>query len=68
MEKIRDVISEEPFYFAEIVERFSEDGFQSVGRALGALHEEGSLWQDQLGKFCLVGSKFAAEFPMKKNS
>ena len=68
MEKIRDVISEEPFYFAEIVEKFSEDGFQGVGRALGALHEEGSLWQDQLGKFCLVGSKFAAEFPMKKNS
>jgi len=68
MEKIRDEISGEPLYFAEIVEKFSEDGFQGVGRALGALHEEGSLWQDKLGKFCLVGSKFAAEPPMKNNS
>jgi 2,5-furandicarboxylate decarboxylase 1 len=65
-EKIRTSIADESLYFAELAEKFSAEGFQAVGRALGALHEEGVLWQDKLGKFCLKGSAFAAEPPAGK--
>jgi 2,5-furandicarboxylate decarboxylase 1 len=61
--RIREAIAIEPLYFAELAERFAEEGFQAVGRALGTLHEEGILWQDKLGKFCLKDSEFAAEPP-----
>ena len=56
-------ISEKPLYFSEIAELFSDDGFQAVARALGAIHETEELWQDKVGKFCLVGSEFAAQPP-----
>jgi len=62
-ERVRAVIETEPLYFAELAERFASDGFQATARALGALHEAGVLWQDKLGRFCLKGSKFAAEPP-----
>jgi 2,5-furandicarboxylate decarboxylase 1 len=61
--RIRAAITEQPFYFAELAEHFVADGFQAVARALGVLHEEDVLWQDKLGKFCLVGSEFAAKPP-----
>ena len=63
MAKIREAISESPLYFAEIAEVFSSDGFQAVARALGTIHEAEELWQDKIGKFCLVGSEFAAQPP-----
>ena len=62
-QKIREAISERPLYFAEIAELFSSDGFQAVARALGTIHEAEELWQDKVGRFCLVGSKFAAQPP-----
>ena len=62
-EKIRAAIADEPLYYSALAEKFSAEGFQAVGRALGVLHEEGTLWQDKLGKFCLKGSPFAAEPP-----
>ncbi|MBT5456626.1 MAG: UbiD family decarboxylase, partial [Rhodospirillaceae bacterium] len=62
-ERIRTVIEKEPLYYAILAERFSNEGFQAVGRALGLLHERGELWQDHLGQFCLVGSEFAAVPP-----
>ncbi len=61
--RVRAAIEEQPLYFAELAERFATDGFQATARALGALHDEGVLWQDRIGKFCLKGSKFAAEPP-----
>jgi 2,5-furandicarboxylate decarboxylase 1 len=65
-ERIRETIGATPLYFAELAERFEAEGFQAVARALGALHEEGALWQDPVGKFCLKGSAFAAEPPKRK--
>ena len=50
-------------YFAILAEKFSDEGFQAVARALGILHEAGDLWQDKLGQFCLVGSARAAVPP-----
>lgn len=61
--RIRTVIEKEPLYYAILAERFADEGFQAVGRALGLLHERGELWQDHLGQFCLVGSEFAAVPP-----
>jgi len=61
--KIREAITEQPLYFAELAERFSSEGFQTVARALGTIHEVEELWQDKVGKFCLVGSEFAAQPP-----
>jgi len=61
--RLRAAIEERPLYFAELAERFADDGFQATARALGTLHDEGVLWQDKIGKFCLKGSKFAAEPP-----
>jgi 2,5-furandicarboxylate decarboxylase 1 len=62
-DRVRAAIASEPLYFAALAERFSGDGFQAVARALGLLHEAGELWQDPLGRFCLVGSDFAAVPP-----
>ena len=52
---IREVISEEPFYFAELAEKFSEDGFQAVGRALGLLPRRryfmaGQGWENSVSR------------------
>ena len=62
-QKIRSAIDQEPLYFAALAEKFSDEGFQAVARALGVLHESGELWQDKLGQFCLVGSAHAAVPP-----
>ena len=62
-QKIKSAIDQEPMYFAILAEKFSDDGFQAVARALGILHEAGELWQDKLGQFCLVGSSHAAAPP-----
>jgi len=62
-DKVLAVIETEPKYFAELAEMFEEEGFQSVARALGALHESETLWQDAVGRFCLKGSEFAASPP-----
>jgi 2,5-furandicarboxylate decarboxylase 1 len=61
--KIREVIEVEPKYFAELAEMFENDGFQNVARALGTLHEDETLWQDSVGRFCLKNSAFAASPP-----
>ncbi len=61
--RIRDLLSDEAIYFAELTERFEAEGFKAVTRALGELHASGELWQDPQGRLCLAGSKFAAEPP-----
>jgi 2,5-furandicarboxylate decarboxylase 1 len=61
--KVRAVIETEPKYFAELAELFEGEGFQNVARALGALHEDETLWQDAVGRFCLKDSEFAASPP-----
>ena len=62
-ERIRVVIEGEPTYFADLAETFEAEGFQSVARALGVLHERDLLWQDAVGRFCLKASDFAAVPP-----
>lgn len=64
-EEIKAQISETPLYFAELCEKFVAYGFQAVTRALGQLHEDGILWQDAEGRFCLKGSDFAAVPPKR---
>ncbi len=64
-QKIQEIISNEPLYYAELAEKFEPEGFAAVARALGNLHEKGVLWQDKVGKFCLRGSDFAAVLPSK---
>ena len=61
--RIRAIIEVTPLYFAELAEQFVAEGFQSVARALGDLHAAGELWQDDVGRYCLTGSKFAATPP-----
>ena len=61
---IRGLIAEQPLYFAELTERFEAEGFQAVARAVGELHRADELWQDQIGRYCLKGSGFAAEPPV----
>ena len=64
---IRNIITAKPMYFAQLTEEFESEGFQAVARALGELHAAGELWQDAEGRFCLVGSQFAATPPKGKN-
>jgi 2,5-furandicarboxylate decarboxylase 1 len=59
--EIRGVIADEPMYFFELSETFADQGFPALSRAIGHLHENDELWQDELGRFCLAGSDFAAE-------
>ena len=66
-DKIRAAIKEQPLYFAELAEKFSSDGFQSVARALGTIHKAEELWQDKVGKFCLTNSEFAANPPKTRS-
>ncbi|HWP26623.1 MAG TPA: UbiD family decarboxylase [Xanthobacteraceae bacterium] len=65
-EKILAMIEQEPAYYTEIAERFSEYDFRTVARALGHLHAVEKLWQDPRGRMCLRGSKFAATPPVKQ--
>ncbi|MBM3485299.1 MAG: UbiD family decarboxylase [Alphaproteobacteria bacterium] len=61
--KIEALIAETPLYFAQLTERFEAEGFNNVARAVGQLHKSERLWQDAEGRFCLVGSRFAAQPP-----
>ena len=63
--EINTLITETPYYFADLCEKYVDYGFQAVTRALGHLHEAGNLWQDPVGRFCLKGSKFAAVPPKR---
>lgn len=63
--KIAAVIEKTPKYYSEIAEQFAGYDFPTVSRALGILHEEGTLWQDPRGRMCLRGSAFAAKPPVK---
>ena len=62
-EKILALIEKEPVYYTDIAERFRDYDFRAVARALGYLHETEKLWQDERGKMCVRGSKFAAKPP-----
>ena len=61
LQLLRVVINEQPMYFFDLSEKFADRGFPALSRAIGRLHENGELWQDRLGRLCLVGSEFAAE-------
>ena len=59
--EIREVIAEQPMYFIDLSKKFADRGVPLLARAIGELHENEELWQDHLGRFCLVGSDFAAK-------
>lgn len=63
--KIVTVIEKTPKYYSELAEQFADYDFQTVARALGKLHEDGTLWQDPRGRMCLRNSQFAAKPPVK---
>ena len=63
--KIVAVIEKTPKYYSELAEQFADYDFQTVARALGKLHEDGTLWQDPRGRMCLRNSAFAAKPPVK---
>jgi 2,5-furandicarboxylate decarboxylase 1 len=62
-EKILALIAEAPLYYTDIAERFASHDFQAVARALGHLHQTERLWQDEKGRMCVRGSRFAAKPP-----
>ena len=61
--RIRTLIAARPLYFADLTDRFEQEGFKAVSRAIGTLHNDGDLWQDPEGRLCLAGSEFAATPP-----
>ena len=61
--RVKTLLAREPVYVAELAERFEQEGFKALARALGELHESGDLWQDPQGRLCLAGSEFAAKPP-----
>jgi len=65
--RIKETIADQPAYLAELADDFADEGFQAVARALGELHRDGTLWQDEDGRFCLAGSRFAAKPPERKS-
>lgn len=62
-EAIYQLIRQEPLYYSEIAEKFSDYQFQAVARALGRLHADEKLWQDPRGRMCVRGSVHAAQPP-----
>jgi len=62
-EKIIALIGQEPVYYTDIGERFRDYAFGTVARAIGHLHKTERLWQDERGRMCVRGSKFAAKPP-----
>jgi len=62
-EKILALIAKEPVYYTDIGEHFHDYAFGTVARAIGHLHKTERLWQDERGKMCVRGSKFAAKLP-----
>jgi 2,5-furandicarboxylate decarboxylase 1 len=63
--KITAVVGTTPKYYSELAEQFADYDFQTVARALGKLHEDGTLWQDPRGRLCLRDSAFAAKPPVR---
>ncbi len=63
--KIAAAIEQTPKYYSELAEQFADYDFPTVARALGKLHEDGTLWQDARGRHCLRNSAFAAKPPVK---
>jgi 2,5-furandicarboxylate decarboxylase 1 len=61
--RICKLIAARPLYFADLTDRFEQEGFKAVSRAIGKLHHDGDLWQDPEGRLCLAGSEFAATPP-----
>ena len=64
-QKILEAIGEQPLYYTDIAERFSDYDFNTVARALGHLHASEKLWQDPRGRMCVRGSEFAAKPPRR---
>ena len=62
-ERILTLIAQSPVYYTDIAEHFKEYAFNTVARAIGHLHETEKLWQDERGRMCVRGSKFAAKPP-----
>ena len=62
--EILELIEVEPKYYQEIAEHLSEYEFQAVARAMGQLHAEEKLWQDERGRACVRGSVHAAKAPV----
>jgi 3-octaprenyl-4-hydroxybenzoate carboxy-lyase len=63
-EQIVLLLGKTPTYYLKVAERFPEYEFSTVVTALGQLHEQGKLWQDDIGRMCLRDSKFAAKLPV----
>ena len=62
-EKILALIDKAPLYYTDIAEKLGGYDFQLVARAMGHLHRTEKLWQDEKGRMCVRGSKFAAVPP-----
>ncbi|HEX9463979.1 MAG TPA: UbiD family decarboxylase [Alphaproteobacteria bacterium] len=62
-EEILALLDEAPLYYTDIAEKFGNYDFQLVARAMGHLHRTEKLWQDDKGRMCVRGSKFAAKPP-----
>src|SRR5690606_2315085 len=62
-ERIVGMIEEKPLYYAQVIDAFPDVPLQAITRAFGKLHAEEKLWQDNEGRMCLRGSKFAAKPP-----
>jgi 2,5-furandicarboxylate decarboxylase 1 len=63
--QILKAIGEQPLYYTDVAERFSQYDFRTIARALGHLHATERLWQDPRGRMCVRGSTFAAKLPGK---
>lgn len=61
--EIVKLLAEKPAYYLGVVEAFPDYEFSTVVTALGQLHGDEKLWQDDIGRMCLRGSKFAARHP-----
>ena len=59
--EIVKLLTDTPTYYLSIVEAFPDYEFSTVVNALGELHEERLLWQDDVGRACMRDSKFAAK-------
>ena len=63
VKELVELLEEEPKYYQEIAEHLSQYEFQAVARAMGRLHAEEKLWQDERGRACVRGSAHAAKAP-----
>jgi len=59
--EIVKLLTEKPAYYLDVVKAFPDYEFSTVAKALGELHEERLLWQDDVGRTCMRDSKFAAK-------